>query len=92
MKSFNRIFAAVILGIVLIFTISNICLQSGGDSSGRPYRVEINRIAEEIRQNGFDNIDLSGYEYVTGIERSDGSDSFFDGGKSDYAVRGNLPV
>lgn len=87
MKSFNRIFAAVILGIVLIFTISNICLQSGGDSSGRPYRVEINRIAEEIRQNGFDNIDLSGYEYVTGIERSDGSDSFFDGGKSDYAVR-----
>ena len=87
MKSFNRIFAAVILGIVLIFTISNIYLQSDGDSSGRPYRVEINRIAEEIRQNGFDNIDLSGYEYVTGIERSDGSDSFFDGGKSDYAVR-----
>lgn len=87
MKSFNRIFVAVILGIVLIFTVSNIYLKSDSDSSGRPYRVEINRIAEEIRQNGFDNIDLSGYEYVTGIERSDGSDSFFDGGKSDYAVR-----
>lgn len=87
MKSFNRIFAAVILGIMLIFTLSNIYLQSNGDSSGRPYRVEINRIAEEIRQNGFENIDLLDYEYVTGIERSDGSDSFFDGGSSDYAVR-----
>jgi hypothetical protein len=87
MKSFNRIFTAVILGIVLIFTFSNVYLKSNGDSSGRPYRVEINRIAEEIRQNGYENTDLSGYKYVTGIQRSDGSDSFFDGGSSDYAVR-----
>ena len=52
--------------------------------SGRPYRVEINKIALEIEENGFESVDLSSYNYVTNIEKY--SDNFYDT-DSDYAVR-----
>lgn len=70
MKAFNKIFAAIIAIIILIFIGTNLTLVFyDNDESGRPYRIEINRIALEIEQNGFDSADISDYKYVTHIEK-----------------------
>lgn len=85
MKAFNKIFAAVIAMIILIFAGANLLLASSDHTdSGRPYRVEINRLALEMEQNGFDRVDMSGCEYVTHIEKC--SDTFYDT-DSDYVIR-----
>lgn len=85
MKAFNKVFVAVFIIIALIFIGANIALHNAEISAnGRPYRVEINRIALEIEENGFENVDLSSYNYVTNIEKY--SDNFYDT-DSDYAVR-----
>ena len=85
MKAFNKVFVAVFIIIVLIFFGANIALHNAETSAnGRPYRVEINRIALEIEKNGYESVDLSSYNYVTGIEKY--SDNFYDT-ESDYAVR-----
>ncbi len=88
MKSFNRIFAAVILVIILLFVLCNYCMRQVSDDSGRQYRVEANRIANEIGENGIDSIDLSEYSTITAIVPLDGSDekAFFET-ESDYVIR-----
>lgn len=84
MKAFNKIFAAIIAIIILIFIGTNLTLVFyDNDESGRPYRIEINRIALEIEQNGFDSADISDYKYVTHIEKY-GTD-FYDT-DSDYVI------
>lgn len=85
MKAFNRIFAAVIAVIIIIFIAANLfMISSDNTENGRPYRVEINRIALEIEHNGFDAVDLSQYEYVVNIERF--GDDFYDS-DSDYIIK-----
>lgn len=85
MKSINRIFAAVIVLLVLIFVCADfILLVQGNSESGRPYRVEINRLAREIEENGFESIDLTGCEFVTNIEKS--GEKFFNT-DSDHIIR-----
>lgn len=81
MKAFNRIFAAVIIMLTVIFAAANIILAAGG-SGGRPYRVEINRLARQIEAEG--RADISGCEYVTNIEEY--GENFYST-ESDYAVR-----
>ncbi len=82
MKAFNRIFMAVIVMLTVLFAAANIMLASGGDSGGRPYRVEINRLARQIEADG--RADISCCEYVTNIERCGEKLNYTD---SDYAVR-----
>jgi signal transduction histidine kinase len=85
MKAFNKIFVAVIAMIILIFAVFNLLFASSDNTdSGRPYRVEINRLVFEIEQSGFDSVDMSGCEYVTHIEKY--SDKFYDS-DSDYTIR-----
>lgn len=85
MKAFNKIFATVIAMIILIFAVFNLLFASSDNTdSGRPYRVEINRLVFEIEQSGFDSVDMSGCEYVTHIEKY--SDKFYDS-DSDYTIR-----
>lgn len=85
MKAFNKILAAVIAMIILIFAVFNLLFASSDNTdSGRPYRVEINRLVFEIEQSGFDSVDMSGCEYVTHIEKY--SDKFYDS-DSDYTIR-----
>ena len=48
MKAFNRIFAVVIAVIVAVFAVANVILLTDSTDSGRPYRVEISRLAHEI--------------------------------------------
>lgn len=82
MKAFNRIFAAVILVLIVLFAVANIILAADGSSGGRPYRVEINRLALQIEEYG--HADISDCEYVTNIERY--GENFYST-ESDYVVR-----
>lgn len=88
MRSFNKLFVAIILLMVAVFIGTNLYLFYSSDSeSGRPYKVEIGRVAHEIEENGYDHIDLSNYAYITCIERfSDDENTFYES-DSDYAVR-----
>lgn len=88
MKSFDKIFAVVILMLAVIVTAANLILiNRTGAENGRPYRVEINRIALEIEENGLDEVDVSKCKYVTGIEKYTGDDPEFYSSGSDYAMR-----
>lgn len=82
MKAFNRIFAAVIAVLALLFAAANIILAADGSGGGRPYRVEINRLALQIEEYG--HADISNCEYVTNIERY--GENFYSA-ESDYVVR-----
>lgn len=68
MKSFRKLFAAVLVLLLLVIIAANVLmLHSGEEMTGRPYRVEISRICGQIEETGFENIDLSGMEYVTNV-------------------------
>lgn len=85
MKVFNRIFAAVLAAIFMIFIGANAWLStSDSEKSGRPYRVEISRIARSIEEDGLHSIDLSGCEYITHIELC--GDQFYNT-SSDYVIQ-----
>lgn len=82
MKAFNRIFAVVITAIIAVFMIANVILLTDSIDSGRPYLVEISRLAREM-ENGTAP-DLSACEYVTGVEEF--SEDFYSS-HSDYVIR-----
>ncbi len=85
MKAFRKILVSAFICISIIFIGSNLFLKNMNTvESGRPYRVEINRIALQIEKNGFRNVDLSECEYVKHIETF--SEDFYNS-DSDYAIR-----
>ncbi len=67
MKAFNRILAAAAVAVILLFAVVNMILDDSRTDGGRPYRVEISRLAREMEANG--SADISECEYVTNIER-----------------------
>ncbi len=83
MKSFDRIFAAVIALILVIFAAANALILWESNNAGRPYRVEISRLAREIEENGISGLDLSECDHVTHIEQY-GED--FYNSESDYII------
>lgn len=91
MKSFYKVFAAMIVIIILIFAGTNLYLYLDSQNShiGRPYRVEAGRLSDEIIENGFSNIDLSAYKYVKHIEKLENEQDveFFEGENSDYLIK-----
>lgn len=69
MKSFYKFYAVIITGLILIFIAANLFLiRIEKRDSGRPYRVETLRIANEIEQNGLESIQLANYHYIINIE------------------------
>lgn len=85
MKSFNRIFAAVIIIIIFVFFVTNsILLSENSNTSGRPYRVEIQRLIQQIEAGGFENIDFSDCSYVVNIKKYDAD---FYNSDYDYLVK-----
>lgn len=85
MKTFQKIFVSVIGLILVVFVVANIMICNiDTTGNGRPYRVEIERLALEIEEKGFENVDISGCEYVVQVEKT-GSQSWNTG--SDYSVR-----
>lgn len=86
MKTFNRIFAVVIILIIAVFAIANLIMLTNSDESGRPYRVEISRLVSEIERNSLEITDLANCEYVTGVLRFEDTDNFYNT-ESDYVIR-----
>ncbi|MCM1226248.1 MAG: HAMP domain-containing histidine kinase [Clostridium sp.] len=88
MKAFNKIFIGIILLIAAIFAGANMLIYNiYNTDSGRPYRVEIERMAVLIERNSFTESVLSECKYVTKIVKySDKPESFYNS-NSDYAVR-----
>lgn len=85
MKAFEKMVCAVSLLFAAIFIFANlIMLHWNIPENGRPYRVEINRVALAIEENGLQNVDLSQCEYVYHIEKC--SVDFYDS-DSDYSIR-----
>lgn len=88
MRSYNKLFFGTIILIAIVFVICNTgVLSMQQRENDRKYRVEANRVAAEIQENGFDGLDLSGYHYVTEVSfLQEGEESFFDA-ESDYVIR-----
>ncbi len=88
MKALNKIFMGVILLITVIFIAANLLIFNIYNiDSGRPYRVEIERMAVLIERDSFTAEDLSDCKYVTGIVKySEKPDRFYKS-NSDYAMR-----
>lgn len=88
MKRFNIIFAGIIFTIILLFLICNISLLSISENAGRQYRVEANRIADSILNNGIDSVDLSEYGSITKVVKiNDENKNDFFNAESDYVIR-----
>lgn len=89
MRAFNGIMAAVGALIIVIFAAANISLNLIlTPENGKPYRVEINRAALEIEENGSESIDLTKYVYINNIVKfsADGEQDFYNT-NSEYAIR-----
>lgn len=73
MKSFNKLFTVVLVLLVVLIAAANIILLSMENTpQGKPHRVEISRVAAQIRENGISGVDLSEMEYVTAVVAFDG--------------------
>ncbi len=98
MKKFDRIFGVVMAAVLLLAVGFNVYFFAPDNrAGGRPWQVEIGRLALEIADIGAEsgnpagmnpeNIDLSAYDYVRHIEpQSSGGREFYDV-DSEYAVR-----
>ena len=83
----------MIVLILAIFAVTNTMIYSlDTTENGRPYRIEMERLAFVIQESGFENIDISNCEYVVHVEKSNDQNSdqisnlFFDT-NSNYSVK-----
>lgn len=89
MKTYNKILVAVVVIIIAVFTVCNICILSFNESNrGREYRVEAERVANQIEQSGYDSLELSEYSTITSVEvLSDEDEKNFFETDSDYLIK-----
>ena len=73
--------------LVMAFVFANVSLVTANNNqNGRPYRVEISRIEQNIKNNKEFNIE--DYEYVTNVEvLSDSNKQSFYSANSDYVIK-----
>lgn len=87
MKSYNKILAIVVFFLISTFVITNIAvINIGNDNNGRPYRVEISRLADCIEKEGFESIDLVNCSYVTSVVCEGDNKAGFYNTDSDYVI------
>ena len=84
MKAFNKIFAVVVVLVIVVFVSANAVMLTEKAESGRPYLVEVSRLVCEIEKDSFEIKDLANCKYVTGVNRY-GED--FYNSPSDYVIR-----
>lgn len=85
MRAFGKMVFAVGLLFAAIFLLANLVMFHWNfPDHGRPYRVEINRLALAIEKDGLENIDLSQYEYVYHVEAF--GEHFYNT-DADYSIR-----
>ncbi|MDE6640097.1 MAG: HAMP domain-containing histidine kinase [Acetatifactor sp.] len=85
MKAWRKIFVVVMVLTAVIFAGVNLFLYYlKTPENGRPYRVEVNRIALQIEEGGPESVDLSLYQYVKAV--AEFGDAFYES-DSDYMIR-----
>ena len=84
MKRFNLLFISSLIMIAVVFVTANLVMRSENNESGRPYRVEINRLENDMREGK--ETDVSSCRYVTAVVRFDGQDDFYSS-NSDYVIK-----
>lgn len=85
MSAWRKMVAAVVAFSAIAFLLANLALRDDeAVENGRPYRVEINRLAREIGEKGPEGVDLSRCEYVYNVESLEEAAVWSD---SDHAVR-----
>ena len=86
MRTFDRIFAAVIVVILLVFAGSNLYIACTDWNADGQYRVEAKRLAEDIAAG--ESVDLTRYPSIIGVEKLEGdTKKFFEGGNEDYLIK-----
>lgn len=90
MKSYNRILIAVVFILIAILGLCNVYIYSfnSNNSSGRQYRVEAQRVVNQIEREGYLKLDLSQYSTITDVVVLGSKDdkSFFET-DNDYLIR-----
>ena len=88
MKSFDRLMTVIIFCFIFCFAGCNLYLVSrSSDNKNREYRVEANRVADDIKMYGWKQVDLSQYPAILGIEPLKGEREEFFRGEVDYLIR-----
>lgn len=93
MKNFDKMMIGIIMLLAGLVVVSNLYLSAtvAGWETGREYRVEVNRIIDQITKEGLNSVDLSQYKWITavyGLKDSGMSEiEFFEGGDSEYLIR-----
>lgn len=85
MNTYKRIFKLVIFFTAVVFAWANLyfyCLDFR--DGGRPYRVEIERLALQIEKEGLKNVSLSHCKYVSHIQPF--GEDFYDSDR-DYVIK-----
>lgn len=87
MKQFHKLLIGILAVIAAIFVIANMALSGYlQGNTGRPYRVEVNRLVRQIEQNGQISVDVSQCQYVYRVQKCSGDAGDFDT-DSDYLIR-----
>ena len=86
MKRFDRLILIILMVNILIFVGVNMFFSNGKiDGQSREYRVEISRIAEEIK-NG-NKPDISNCRYVFDVVVAEADNSDFYNSNNDYVIK-----
>lgn len=85
MKRFTALFLLAVVLICVTFVSADILISSYEVDSSRMYRVEANRIAIEIEENGYKNLDLSKYKTIKSVVDDGGKD--FYNSEYDYLIK-----
>ncbi len=75
MSRFNRLIIAVTVLFAVIFAAANLLYSKDGDTRGRPYEVEAERLLRVITEGN--DADISGCEYITAVTADDGTAEFY---------------
>lgn len=88
MKGYRKLFAVTLVLLLLIAIAANLLILYHTEAAeGRPYRVEISRLAKQIEEHGIDAVGSAEFEYVTGIVCADDDPDGFYAGSSDHVIR-----
>lgn len=88
MKAFNILLATVLAAVVCVFAGANLFLSGIEKTSGREYRVQIERAAYTIEEKGLEAVKLSDYPLIIDVEKADSVNAgFIEGGEADYALK-----
>lgn len=85
MKSYKIFCVVTAFIILLIFLLANILSANTHHIDGREYRVQIERLCNDISVDG--DADIAQYPLITNVIKDDKTAGFLEGEGSDYVIR-----